>query len=158
MYVTDRDERREHTLCMDWVCSASSSSTQADIWVRGARETRRVAQDHILGQILAWKTSFSLHLSSSTTMADDDEVHGALDVLELTTVHYRPGDPFSVIFAYTTLTPLIILVALVTLLLFRRDLRTGLIFSGLLVNEVFNYVLKKIIKEARPPTLSMYPQ
>lgn len=84
----------------------------------------------------------------------DDEVHGALEVLELTTVHYHSGDPFSVIFAYITLTPLIILVALVTLLLFRRDLRTATIFGGLLINECLNYVLKKTIKESRPDTLS----
>jgi hypothetical protein len=94
---------------------------------------------------------FGFHGANSS-----DEVHGALEVLELTTVHYRPGDPFSVILAYTTLTPLIILVALITLLLFRRDLRTATLFSGLLLNECLNYVLKKTIKEARPAYLSMH--
>jgi hypothetical protein len=85
----------------------------------------------------------------------EDEPHGALDVLELTTVHYYPHDPFSVVFAYTTLTPLIILVSLATLLLFRRDLRTATLFGGLLINECLNYVLKKTFKQARPALLCM---
>jgi len=85
----------------------------------------------------------------------EGDIHTAIEVLELTTVHYRPGDPFSLFFAYVTLIPLALLVSLFTLILFRRDFRTALIFVGLLVNEVVNYILKKMVKQSRPSVLKM---
>lgn len=108
------------------------------------------------------------------------EVHSSLAVLELTTVHYTHGDPLALVLAYPfdttffplptflqahyhlilynyiTLSPLIIVVSFVTLVLFKRDLRTATFFLGILVNEVINNFLKKHIKEARPDFISKY--
>ncbi len=86
---------------------------------------------------------------------DNEDVHTAFEVLELTTVHYRPGDPLALVLAYITLLPLAILVGLATLILFRRDFRTITIFVGILLNESINYALKKTIKEARPSIIGM---
>eukprot|EP01113_Clastostelium_recurvatum_P015303 TRINITY_DN1849_c0_g1_i9.p1 TRINITY_DN1849_c0_g1~~TRINITY_DN1849_c0_g1_i9.p1 ORF type:complete len:229 (+),score=48.38 TRINITY_DN1849_c0_g1_i9:171-857(+) len=86
--------------------------------------------------------------------AAQNDVHSALSVLELTTVHYSRYDPYALYFAYITLTPLVLIVGFVTLVLFRRDLRTGSFFGGQLVNEAINYVLKKTLKEARPAIIA----
>eukprot|EP01112_Ceratiomyxa_fruticulosa_P020560 TRINITY_DN7035_c0_g1_i1.p1 TRINITY_DN7035_c0_g1~~TRINITY_DN7035_c0_g1_i1.p1 ORF type:complete len:223 (+),score=26.75 TRINITY_DN7035_c0_g1_i1:299-967(+) len=79
-----------------------------------------------------------------------EDVHTALSVLELTTVHYNAGDRIALVLAYVTLIPLVIVVGFLTLLLFKRDLRTGSFFGGQIVNEGLNYILKKTLKEARP--------
>ncbi|GAM26010.1 hypothetical protein SAMD00019534_091850, partial [Acytostelium subglobosum LB1] len=85
-----------------------------------------------------------------TVEQPEANVHVALTHLELTTVHYDMNDPQGLIWAYITLIPLIIVVSVATLVIFKRDLRTGSLLGGLLVSEAINYVLKKSIKEGRP--------
>ncbi|EAL70188.1 hypothetical protein ACTFIW_003942 [Dictyostelium discoideum] len=80
----------------------------------------------------------------------EQEVYTALTFVELTTVHYQHDDPFGLFNAYVTLIPIAIAIGVITLILFRRDVRTISIFLGLLFSECTNYVLKKSIKEHRP--------
>ncbi|EGC31532.1 hypothetical protein DICPUDRAFT_39776 [Dictyostelium purpureum] len=80
----------------------------------------------------------------------NEEVHTALTFVELTTVHYQHDDPYGLLNAYITLVPIAIAIGVLTLILFRRDIRTVSILLGLLFSECTNYVLKKSIKEHRP--------
>ncbi|EFA78404.1 dolichyldiphosphatase 1 [Heterostelium album PN500] len=89
-------------------------------------------------------------------MTDVSDLHTSLTFVELTTVHYSAEDPYGLLNAYITLTPLIIAVGAITLFVFRRDLRTAAVFGGLVLSESLNYVLKKSIKEHRPAFFSMY--
>lgn len=70
--------------------------------------------------------------------------------LAITHVEYPQGDWLGKILAITSLLPLVIIIAFVTLVIFRRDLHTISYFFGILLNEVINFVLKHLIKELRP--------
>ncbi|KAF2072017.1 hypothetical protein CYY_006680 [Polysphondylium violaceum] len=80
----------------------------------------------------------------------DEQVYTALTFVELTTVHYHHEDPFGLLNAYITLIPIGIAIGVLTLVMFRRDVRTISILLGLFMSEATNYVLKKSIKEHRP--------
>jgi len=54
--------------------------------------------------------------------------------------------------ACASMAPLAVLVSFTTLILFRRDLHTIAFFSGILINEGINSMLKHTIKQARPMT------
>ncbi|PRP75941.1 hypothetical protein PROFUN_01657 [Planoprotostelium fungivorum] len=69
----------------------------------------------------------------------------------LTLVFYEEGDPLSLILAIFTLAPLFIVGGFVAALIVRRELQMLYFFIGQLLNEVFNMVLKKVIREPRPP-------
>ncbi|KAI4498110.1 hypothetical protein M0802_006934 [Mischocyttarus mexicanus] len=70
--------------------------------------------------------------------------------LSLTLVEYPEGDIFGKLLALVSLTPFVILISFITLILFRRDLHTISFFSGVILNEFINLILKHIIREPRP--------
>lgn len=75
--------------------------------------------------------------------------------VSLTHVVYDPQDPYGgplvgKFLAYCSLVPIALLVSYATLILFRRDLATLFMFTGQLVNETVNAVLKKWVKQDRP--------
>ncbi|ODQ49882.1 PAP2-domain-containing protein [Saitoella complicata NRRL Y-17804] len=70
--------------------------------------------------------------------------------LSLTHVSYDASSPYSLPLAYLTLTPLLLLIIYSTLFLSTRQFLILVALAGQLVNEAINYVLKKLLKEARP--------
>ncbi|XP_076160152.1 dolichyldiphosphatase 1 [Ptiloglossa arizonensis] len=70
--------------------------------------------------------------------------------LSLTLVEYPQGDLFGKFLALISLIPFAIVTGFVTLILFRRDLHTISFFSGIIINECINFILKHTICEARP--------
>ena len=66
--------------------------------------------------------------------------------LRMLHMEYPEGDKLGHILAWFSMTPFFIFAGMVTLILFRRDLHTISFTLGQLVNEVFNLILKKIIK------------
>ncbi|KAF6034576.1 DOLPP1 [Bugula neritina] len=70
--------------------------------------------------------------------------------LSLTHVQYLEGDVIGFILAWSSMLPIFIFVSIVTLVLFRRDLHTVCFGAGLLLNEVLNKILKRVIAEPRP--------
>ncbi|XP_065917021.1 dolichyldiphosphatase 1-like isoform X2 [Dysidea avara] len=69
----------------------------------------------------------------------------------LTCVHFPEGDLVGKLLAYSSLTPITIVVSFLTLIFFKRDIHTIFYFLGILLNESSNFVLKHVIKESRPP-------
>lgn len=70
--------------------------------------------------------------------------------LSLTLVEYPQGDLIGKFLALISLMPFAIIAGFLTLILFRRDLHTITFFSGVIINESINFVLKHTIREARP--------
>ncbi|XP_077534297.1 dolichyldiphosphatase 1-like isoform X1 [Haemaphysalis longicornis] len=79
----------------------------------------------------------------------DEEIRSWVP-LSLTHVEYPAGDWLGKTLAYVSLSPLVILVSFGTLVIFRRDLHTITFLCGTLLSEAINFVLKHVIKEARP--------
>ena len=69
-----------------------------------------------------------------------------------THVLYEEGDILGFWFALFSLTPVFVMVAYATLIASRRDFATCTLALGQLLNEVVNYVLKRVIREPRPAT------
>ncbi|XP_070163047.1 dolichyldiphosphatase 1 [Polyergus mexicanus] len=70
--------------------------------------------------------------------------------LSLTLVEYPQGDLLGKLLAVLSLVPFAIIAGFITLILFRRDLHTIVFFSGIIINDCINFVLKHTICEARP--------
>ncbi|KZC11839.1 PREDICTED: dolichyldiphosphatase 1-like [Dufourea novaeangliae] len=70
--------------------------------------------------------------------------------LSLTLVEYPQGDFFGKLLALISLIPFAIIAGIITLILFRRDLHTITFFSGMIINDIINFILKHTICEARP--------
>ncbi|XP_076293616.1 dolichyldiphosphatase 1 [Lasioglossum baleicum] len=70
--------------------------------------------------------------------------------LSLTLIEYPQGDLFGKFLALISLAPFAIIAGFITLILFRRDLQTITFFSGIIINDFINFVLKHTIREARP--------
>ncbi|GFS43509.1 dolichyldiphosphatase 1 [Trichonephila inaurata madagascariensis] len=70
--------------------------------------------------------------------------------LAISHVEYQTGDLLGKLLALTSLCPLVLVIAFVTLILFRRDLHTITFFCGTVLNEGINWILKHTIKELRP--------
>nr|XP_033335866.1 dolichyldiphosphatase 1-like [Megalopta genalis] len=70
--------------------------------------------------------------------------------LSLTLVEYPQGDLFGKFLALISLAPFAIIAGFITLILFRRDLQTITFFSGIIINDFINFVLKHTICQARP--------
>ncbi|KAH3797871.1 dolichyldiphosphatase 1-like [Dreissena polymorpha] len=70
--------------------------------------------------------------------------------ISLTHVQYTKGDFIGFVLAWSSLVPFCLLVAFVTLIVFRRDIHTISYFVGLLLNEAVNWILKHTIREQRP--------
>lgn len=65
-------------------------------------------------------------------------------------MEYEDGSVIGFIMAFLSLSPVFGIVAFVTMILLQRDLASMYFFAGQLVNEGFNFVLKRIFREARP--------
>jgi dolichyldiphosphatase len=74
-----------------------------------------------------------------------------LTSLAVTHVYYNPSDPFSLVSAYLALMPQALMVIYVTLIYARREIEVVLMFAGQLLCEGANWILKRLIKEDRPP-------
>jgi len=70
--------------------------------------------------------------------------------LSITFIEYQEGDKLGFLLAWFSMLPFIYIVALCTLILFRRDMQTIMYFGGFCVSEVCNHCLKRIFKQARP--------
>lgn len=75
--------------------------------------------------------------------------HHTLTSLSLTHVLHG-SDIYSKIFAHLTLSPLAITCSYVAVMLTTRDLTVILMLAGQLLNECVNFVLKRLVKQARP--------
>lgn len=75
--------------------------------------------------------------------------HHTLTSLSITHVLHS-SDIYSRIFAHFTLSPLAITCSYVAVMLTTRDLTVILMLAGQLLNECVNFVLKRIVKQARP--------
>ncbi|KAG7397886.1 Dolichyldiphosphatase 1 [Phytophthora boehmeriae] len=69
---------------------------------------------------------------------------------ELTWVVYDPTDPWGIILALFTLSPIFIMIMYATLVTSQRDLDTISMLTGQMITVVLNKVLKKIINQPRP--------
>ncbi|KAB5563361.1 phosphatidic acid phosphatase type 2/haloperoxidase [Coniochaeta sp. 2T2.1] len=85
-------------------------------------------------------------------MADDIT---PLASLSLTHVYYDPNDPISYLCAFLALVPQALCVVYVSLIWSTREAEVILMFAGQMACEAFNFALKRIIKEERPPTLGV---
>nr|XP_039269647.1 dolichyldiphosphatase 1-like [Styela clava] len=72
--------------------------------------------------------------------------------ISYTHVEYEEGDLFGKLLAWTSLTPIFIMVGFATHIYFRREVHTITYMIGQVLNELFNSVLKNVIKEPRPPS------
>uniref|UniRef100_A0A3B3UVD7 Dolichyldiphosphatase n=1 Tax=Poecilia latipinna TaxID=48699 RepID=A0A3B3UVD7_9TELE len=70
--------------------------------------------------------------------------------ISVTHVEFPEGDLTGKLLAYISLLPVAILVGFVTLIVFKRELHTISFFTGVLLNEGVNWVLKHILREPRP--------
>ncbi|EAQ90585.1 hypothetical protein CHGG_02520 [Chaetomium globosum CBS 148.51] len=87
-------------------------------------------------------------------MADDIT---PLASLSITHVYYDPTDPLSTLAALLSLLPQGLCVVYATLLWSTREAEVLLLFAGQLACEAVNLVLKRLIKEERPPHRLMGP-
>lgn len=69
---------------------------------------------------------------------------------EETFILYDPNDPLSLISALLALTPILILQTYLSWLIITRDIESILVTAGQLSNEIFNKILKRVIKQQRP--------
>ncbi|KAF9414949.1 hypothetical protein BGZ94_000231 [Podila epigama] len=76
--------------------------------------------------------------------------HHTLTSLSLTHVQFSEDDIVSKIFAHLTLSPLAITCGYVAVILTTRDLTPILMLAGQALNECINFVLKRLVKQARP--------
>ena len=74
----------------------------------------------------------------------------------LTFIEYESADRFGFFFALLSSAPIFLLVAQASLFLSRRDLGTLALILGQLLNELLNSILKRTIREPRPPHASSY--
>ena len=85
-------------------------------------------------------------------LRDDSESGEVVDPLikwtplKMLHMEYPEGDQVGHVLAWFSMTPFFIFAGMITLILFRRDLHTISFTLGQLVNEVFNLILKRIIK------------
>lgn len=66
------------------------------------------------------------------------------------TIYYDRSSLLSHLCAWLSLVPQAILLVYLTLIYSRREYATISLLSGQLVNELFNFLLKSIIKQSRP--------
>ncbi|KAG0349710.1 hypothetical protein BG005_010805 [Podila minutissima] len=76
--------------------------------------------------------------------------HHTLTSLSLTHVQFSDDDLVSKIFAHLTLSPLAITCGYIAVILTTRDLTPILMLAGQALNECVNFVLKRLVKQARP--------
>jgi dolichyldiphosphatase len=81
----------------------------------------------------------------------DSSLRPQLQSLKVTHVYYNPSDPFSLALAFLALIPQALMVIYVTLIYARREIEVVLMLVGQLLCELVNLILKRVIKEDRPP-------
>lgn len=90
-----------------------------------------------------------------------DRMGSALDPqlqsLKVTHVYYNPSDPLSLASAFLALIPQALMVIYVTLIYARREIEVVLMVAGQLLCELANWILKRVIKEDRPPGIGHSP-
>ena len=74
----------------------------------------------------------------------------SLKVFFLTLVAYEDDDLIGMLFAFCGLVPFVIFLVLSILFFVERELVYLYSLSGLIVTEVINSILKKLMKQARP--------
>merc|ERR1711931_346761 len=77
-------------------------------------------------------------------------LHSQWKPISLTYGTFPENDIIGKIFAWSSLLPIFILVAFISLIMFRREVHTILLFLGILFNEVINVGLKRYFKAPRP--------
>ncbi|CAF3235346.1 unnamed protein product [Rotaria socialis] len=70
--------------------------------------------------------------------------------LSLTFIEYLDGDKLGFILAWFSMLPFIYIVALCTLIIFRRDIQTIMYFGGFVISGIINHYLKITFKQQRP--------
>eukprot|EP00240_Pyramimonas_obovata_P008438 CAMPEP_0118938318 /NCGR_PEP_ID=MMETSP1169-20130426/25478_1 /TAXON_ID=36882 /ORGANISM="Pyramimonas obovata, Strain CCMP722" /LENGTH=91 /DNA_ID=CAMNT_0006882217 /DNA_START=216 /DNA_END=488 /DNA_ORIENTATION=- len=70
----------------------------------------------------------------------------------LTHVRYAEGDTVGKLLALVTLAPIFMFVGLFGAFLARRELQYVTLMIGIVIDEVVNVVIKKVIKAPRPST------
>ncbi|XP_063902486.1 dolichyldiphosphatase 1-like [Zophobas morio] len=73
-----------------------------------------------------------------------------LEALSLTLVEYVKGDFYGKTLALTSLLPLFLISSMATVIFIRRDLQTIFFFTGVILNELLNFILKTVYNQARP--------
>ncbi|KXJ29550.1 dolichyldiphosphatase 1 [Exaiptasia diaphana] len=76
--------------------------------------------------------------------------------VSLTHVEYPKGDYLGFALAWCSLMPIHIIVGMITLIIFRRELHTVTFLGGLFVNEILNMVVKHTLAQARPCANHIY--
>ncbi|CAF0778438.1 unnamed protein product [Rotaria sordida] len=70
--------------------------------------------------------------------------------LSITFIEYQDGDKLGFVLAWFSMLPFIYIVALCTLILFRRDIQTIMYLNGFFLSGIINYYLKITFKQQRP--------
>ncbi|CAF3674469.1 unnamed protein product [Rotaria sordida] len=70
--------------------------------------------------------------------------------LSITFIEYQDGDRLGFVLAWFSMLPFIYIVALCTLILFRRDIQTIMYLNGFFLSGIINYYLKITFKQQRP--------
>ena len=83
----------------------------------------------------------------NSSASDEDIIWKAVS---FTHVEYPAGDLVGLILAWSSLFPIFVLSGFVTHIYFRREIHTITFFIGLFLNEAVNFILKVLVKEARP--------
>ncbi|KAJ2376211.1 hypothetical protein IW150_002115 [Coemansia sp. RSA 2607] len=81
---------------------------------------------------------------------DLDIEHGQLKSFGLTHFQYQQGDHIGLALAFSSLTPIFLIVVETTIVLSRREIIGIMFLLGQLLNEAFNLALKLAIRESRP--------
>ncbi|CAG0902321.1 unnamed protein product, partial [Darwinula stevensoni] len=97
------------------------------------------------------KTGLGLHSPLRAMVHDREAMElGEWEDFALTHVDFPVGDLFGKILACTALLPHVLIIGLITLVLFRRDLHTIFYMIGVATNDLSNTILKRIFQEVRP--------
>eukprot|EP00126_Sphaerothecum_destruens_P005411 Sdes_comp18750_c0_seq4m9127 len=77
--------------------------------------------------------------------------------LKLTFVEYETGDVFGKFLAFCSMGPVFLVIAIISVILARREIHTLFFFAGVLLNEILNMILKRYFSQARPNIIKNRP-
>ena len=89
-------------------------------------------------------------MSANITVRALVQPHHTLVPFDETYILYNPRDPISVVSAYLSLSPILILMFYLSWFLVTRELESLIIAGGQLANEVANKILKRVFRQSRP--------
>ncbi|KAF8936012.1 hypothetical protein BGZ58_004678 [Dissophora ornata] len=107
-------------------------------------------QRKVIGATLLAGSASSASATSVLSVKSNIPPHHTLTSLSLTHVQFSQDDILSKLLAYVTLSPLAIVCGYAAIIVTARDMKPAVMFAGQLANEVFNQVLKRLVKQARP--------